>query len=227
MEAARIATLRGHTVYLADRGRTIGGTPALLALDPNRRNLLDHRAWFEGQLSSLGVTLMLGNEVTADELVEFGPDAVIVATGGRPVRPDVSGIDDANVLMALDVVQGAAITGAALVVAGLDDHLGGPTVAELLADRGHAVVLISEHVDFAKGAEDGTRYPLLQRLMSKGVTVSMTHVLVEVGRGARRCAIPSPAGIGGSTASPWSSPAAWRPTPRSPTNFAAGPRRFT
>src|ERR1019366_6176143 len=71
MEAARVAALRGHHVYLADSQRAIGGTPALLAVDPNRRNLRDHAAYFETELRRLGVELMLGNVVTADELVEF------------------------------------------------------------------------------------------------------------------------------------------------------------
>src|SRR5690606_20177441 len=45
MEAARVAALRGHHVYLADARRTLGGTPAVLALDPNRRNLRDHAVY--------------------------------------------------------------------------------------------------------------------------------------------------------------------------------------
>ena len=175
MEAARVAALRGHQVFLADDKRTIGGTPAVLALDPNRRNLRDHAAYFERQLPQLDVQLMLGNEVTADELIEFAPDAVIVATGGRPIVPP--GLDSDNVVQTLDVIRGAPTADRVIVVGGLDKHLGPPTVAELLADRGTDVELITEQFDFARGVEDGTRIPLLQRLRAKGVRVSLCHRL--------------------------------------------------
>ena len=180
MEAARVAALRGHHVYLADRRRSLGGTPALLALDPNRRNLRDHAAYFEVELRRLGVELLLGSEVGADELVEFGVDVVVVATGGVPVVPEVPGIDGPSVVSALDVLQGTGVGVRSIVVGGLDKHLGPPTIAELLADRGGEVELASEQFDFAQGVEDGTRIPLRKRLADKHVRISMLHTLVRV-----------------------------------------------
>ena len=180
MEAARVAALSGHRVYLADRRRALGGTPAVLALDPNRRNLLDHAAFFEVELRRLGVELLLGNEVEADELVEFGVDAVVVATGGVPIVPEVPGIDSPSVVGALDALQGGDVGPRAVVVGVHDKHLGPPTIAELLADRGCEVEMVSEQFDFAQGAEDGTRIPLRTRLARKGVRVSMLHGLVRV-----------------------------------------------
>jgi 2,4-dienoyl-CoA reductase-like NADH-dependent reductase (Old Yellow Enzyme family)/thioredoxin reductase len=182
MEAARVAALRGHDVYLADRSRTIGGTAALLALDPNRRNLRDLAAYFETALARLGVTFMLGNEVTAGELVEFAPDAVVVATGGRVERPDVPGVDGPGVLHALDVLRGGTVAERVVVVGGLEKHLGPPTIAEFLADQGREVELVSEQLDFASGVEDATRFPLYERLRRKGVRVSQLHKLTCVER---------------------------------------------
>jgi 2,4-dienoyl-CoA reductase-like NADH-dependent reductase (Old Yellow Enzyme family)/thioredoxin reductase len=183
LETARVAVLRGHHVYLADRQRQIGGTPALLAGDPNRRNLRDHAAFFEPQLARLGVEMMLGNEVTAEEMIAFAPDVVVVATGGRPLVPEVPGIESPNVVGVLEVLAGTPVTGTALVVAGFDNHLAGPTIAEFLADQGCTVELISERFDFAGGVEDGTRFMVMQRLLEKGVTVSLLHRLVAVDAG--------------------------------------------
>src|SRR6202011_1661599 len=134
-------------------------------------------AYFETQLRKLDIELMLGNKVTADELIEFAPDAVIVATGRRPLVPDVAGIDGRNVLHAMDALQGAATTQRVVVVGGLDKHLGPPTIAEFLADQGKEVEVVSEQFDFAPGVEDGTRLPLYQRLRTKGVRVSTLHKL--------------------------------------------------
>jgi 2,4-dienoyl-CoA reductase-like NADH-dependent reductase (Old Yellow Enzyme family)/thioredoxin reductase len=183
MEAARVAALRGHRVFLCDRERAMGGTPRILARDPNRRNLRDHAVYFERELRRLGVELLLGEEVSADTVVEFAPDAVVVATGGRPLIPDVPGIDQANVATGLAVLRGDAIVprgGRAVVVGGLDNHIGGGTIAEFLADQGVEVEYLSEQMDFAHGAEDGTRIPLMQRMLAKGVRVSMTHRLARV-----------------------------------------------
>lgn len=181
LEAARISGLRGHHVYLCDAEREIGGTPRLLARDPNRRNLRDHAVFFDDVLKELGVELVLGNRVSADELVELAPDAVVVATGARPLVPDVPGVGAAHVVTALDVLSGAVtVTGRAVVIGGLDAHLAGPTAAEFLADQGCAVTLCNEHVDFAPGAEDGTRLALLHRLRGKDVTIERGHKLLAV-----------------------------------------------
>jgi 2,4-dienoyl-CoA reductase-like NADH-dependent reductase (Old Yellow Enzyme family)/thioredoxin reductase len=187
MEAARVAAGRGHQVFLCDRYRQLGGTVRLLASDPNRRNLKDHAVYFERELRQAGVELMLGNEVSADDIAEFGPDAVVVATGGVPTVPDVPGIAEGNVLQALGLLgeRAARPAGQVLVVAALDKHLGAPTIAEFLSDQGCAVRLISEQPEFASGAEDGTRLALLHRLLSKGIEISLGYKLASVaGRSA-------------------------------------------
>jgi 2,4-dienoyl-CoA reductase-like NADH-dependent reductase (Old Yellow Enzyme family)/thioredoxin reductase len=178
LEAARVAALRGHKVFLCDRERVIGGTVRILAMDPNRRNLRDHAVFFENELRKLDVEMLLGHEVTADVVVEFAPDAVVIATGGLPLIPDVPGIGQANVVTGLDVLRGIATVGPrAIVVGGLDRHIAAPTVAEFLVDKGSTVEYISEHLDFAHGAEDGTRLPLMHRMLNKGVTFSALHRL--------------------------------------------------
>jgi 2,4-dienoyl-CoA reductase-like NADH-dependent reductase (Old Yellow Enzyme family)/thioredoxin reductase len=183
MEAARVAALRGHRVCLVDAQDRLGGTPALLALDPNRENLRDHAGYFETELTGLGVEMTLDHRISADELVQLAPDVVVLAVGGTALIPDVAGIDGANVLTALDVLGGAETGPRTLVVGGLDNHLGPPTVAEFLADRGARTEMISEHFDFARGVEDATRYTLAQRLRAKGVTVSMMTRLSLVADG--------------------------------------------
>ena len=186
LEAARVAALRGHDVYLCDQSREIGGLPRILARGPNRSNLRDHSAYFETVLKSLPITFLLGNTVVAGDLVDFGPDVVVVATGGLPMVPDVPGIGASHVVQGLDLLQGAPVrTDRVVVVGGHDNQLGPPTIAEFLADQGKDVTLLSEQLDFAHGAEDGTRFPLLHRLANKKVAVKLNTKLVSVaGTGA-------------------------------------------
>jgi len=185
LEAARVAATRGHKVYLCDEEKRIGGTIRWLANDANRRNLLDHTVYYERILTDLNVELVLGHRVTAEDVRGFEAHAVVVATGARPLVPDVPGIGGASILTAEAVFRGAALpTGPILVVGGLDTHLAGPTVAELLADRGHEVILINEQVDFAAAAEDGTRFTILDRLKRKRVQIVMCRRLVGIDGGA-------------------------------------------
>jgi 2,4-dienoyl-CoA reductase-like NADH-dependent reductase (Old Yellow Enzyme family)/thioredoxin reductase len=184
MEAARVAAMRGHVVYLADEARLIGGTPRLLAADPNRRILRDQSAYYEALFKDLDVTLSLGTRVEAEDLASFEADVAIIATGGTPLIPEVPGIDEPNVVTTMEVLRDPARVGPrALVVGGLDGHIAGPTIAEFLADRGVVVEYINEHLDFAHGAEGVTRIDLLRRLLRKGVGVKLSTALVGVGRG--------------------------------------------
>lgn len=187
LEAARVAAIRGHDVYLCDDKREIGGMPRLLALDPNRRNLRDHSAFFLAQFRHLPIKLMLGNRVEASDLQAFSPDAVVLATGGSPLIPEACDIGLPNVITAIDaIVNPGSLSGRALVVGGVDAHLAGPTVAELLSDRGCQVEFISEQADFAHGAEDGTRLMLLGRLRKKGVTIGLGQKLLGTVDGGAR-----------------------------------------
>ena len=184
MEAARVAALRGHVVYLADEAPFIGGTPRLLAADPNRRILRDQSAYYETLFKQLEVTLSLGARVSADDLAEFGADVVVIATGGSQIIPEIPGIDGPDVVTAMEMLKTPTLCRAqALVVGGLDSHIAGATIAEFLADRGVAVEYINEHMDFAHGAEGVTRIDLMRRLSRKGVGMKMSTALVRVGDG--------------------------------------------
>lgn len=172
LEAARVAALRGHKVYLCDREPAIGGTPRWLAQDPNRRNLRDHAVWFDVELRDLDVELVLGHEVSAADVAEFGADEVIIATGARPLRPDVPGAGLPHVVDAMALLRGEAQAGRrVVVVTGGDASVAAPSLADFLADGEREVILVSEQVDFAPGVEDGTRFALLDRLIAKGVTI--------------------------------------------------------
>lgn len=185
LEASRVAAQRGHKVFLCDRSRELGGTVRVLAADPNRRNLRDHSAFFEEEFADLSIELVLGHEVSAEDILGFEADAVVIATGGRPIVPEVPGIDRANVVLALDVLRGNATPGKrVLVVGGSNNHLGAPTVAEYLFDKGHEVELITEQLDFAAAVEDVTRYTVLKRLHGKQIFPQTATALAAVDSGA-------------------------------------------
>jgi NADPH-dependent 2,4-dienoyl-CoA reductase/sulfur reductase-like enzyme len=89
MEAARVAAERGHQVTLIERTSQTGG--ALLwasILHPENEPFL---RWLRDELGRSSVKVALGQEVSADDVVDLRPDAVVVANGGQVVLPTIGG----------------------------------------------------------------------------------------------------------------------------------------
>jgi len=93
MEAARVATLRGHKVHLVERSPRLGGSLHFASIvHADNERLLDYLL---EQMRILPLTIELGRPV--DAAVVRGFDAVVVATGARVARPVIPGMDLAHV----------------------------------------------------------------------------------------------------------------------------------
>ncbi len=143
LRAAVTAAGRGHRVTMVERGDQLGGQVRLAARLPGRgglRALVDDLA---ARLDGLGVEVLLDTVADTDLLHTAGPDAVVLATGSRPARPDWAG-DDPRIVGVREVLTGAARPrGRVLVVDSTGFHQA-PSVAELLAARGADVTVISD-----------------------------------------------------------------------------------
>jgi 2,4-dienoyl-CoA reductase (NADPH2) len=91
MEAARVAAERGHHVTLFERNHYTGG--ALLwasIMHPENEPFL---RWLRDEIGRSSAKVKLGHEVSADDIVDLQPDAVVVANGGQVVLPAIPGSD--------------------------------------------------------------------------------------------------------------------------------------
>jgi len=140
LSAAATAAERGHRVTLFERADVVGGQIRVAASAFGRGELGDLVRNLERECVRRGVRIVTGVEATVESLAAESPDAVVVATGARPVRPGWAG-QCPRVVHAREVLEGAAApAGRVLVV----DELGfqqGPSVAETLAARGCAVTI--------------------------------------------------------------------------------------
>lgn len=142
LQAASTAASRGHHVTLFERARQTGGQVLGASSVPSRAEFLDVVRNLAAECHRHGVDVRTGVEATPDLLLAEHPDAVVLATGARIARPAWAGALD-RVVDVRDVLEGrAAPTGDVVVVDELGFHQA-TSVAELLADRGHRVEIVT------------------------------------------------------------------------------------
>ncbi|MDA8046020.1 MAG: mycofactocin system FadH/OYE family oxidoreductase 2 [Actinomycetota bacterium] len=145
LQAATTAAERGHQVTLLERQHRLGGQIPAAASVASRAELLDITRNLVAAVGRLGVDVRTGCEATAETVVALAPDVVVLATGARPVRPWWAGGagDFPTVIDVRDVLEGASSPSGRVVVV---DELGfhqATSVAELLADRGCQVEILT------------------------------------------------------------------------------------
>jgi 2,4-dienoyl-CoA reductase (NADPH2) len=142
MQAAIAAARRGHDVDVYEESDEPGGQIRGAASVPARAELGDLVRNQLAEASRLGVRFHFGERADADLVVAADPAAVVVATGAIPERPWWAG-PSASVVDVRDVLEGrAAPAGRVLVVDELGFHQA-TSVAELLADRGCALEVVT------------------------------------------------------------------------------------
>jgi 2,4-dienoyl-CoA reductase (NADPH2) len=129
-------------VVLFERHERLGGQAHVAATVPSRAEFFDIARNLIVAARREGVDLRTGVEATVDRVRAESPDVVIVATGARPARPWWAG-DEPRVVDVRDVLEGRARPEGRVVVV---DELGfhqATSTAELLADRGCAVEIVT------------------------------------------------------------------------------------
>lgn len=101
MEAARIASLRGHRVTLCDRNPRLGG--ALLLASITNRRMEPVLNYMKREIEKLPIEVKLNAQVTPVLVEKMRPDVVVLALGGAASAPEVPGSSSDIVLDRGDV----------------------------------------------------------------------------------------------------------------------------
>ena len=184
MQAAITAAERGHRVTLLEREGELGGQLRLALRAPAQgelaRTALDN---FHRALARTRVEVQLGVAACTDDVLAAGADAVVLAVGSTAYVPDVPGLQQAHVLTAPEVLEGAT-TGARVLIADWAGDWPGLDVADILADAGKSVQFASSTLYPGEALHQYVRNVFLERMYRKGVTLTPHHALVEVRPGA-------------------------------------------
>jgi 2,4-dienoyl-CoA reductase-like NADH-dependent reductase (Old Yellow Enzyme family)/thioredoxin reductase len=173
LQAALVASQRGHEVSLWERGDRIGGNFRIAALAPGKEELGCLLEYFEGQLDRSSVRVELGKTAAAEALAAENPDAVVAATGAEPATVAVEGLAEAAasgfVVQGVDVLEGKVTPGKRVVVVGGGNV--GLETADALAEQGHEVTVIEMLPDVGADMVAPVRQMLLERLDGLSVEI--------------------------------------------------------
>ncbi len=143
LQAAIAAARNGHRVTVHEREAEPGGQVRLAASVPNRAEFGDMIRNQVTECERLGVRFEFGSAVWPGLVEERRPDHVVVATGVEPARPWWAPQDATNVVDLRAVLEGTVRPFGDVVVV---DEIGfhhATSVAELLADRGCRVEIVT------------------------------------------------------------------------------------
>ncbi len=105
MEFAIIAAERGHRVTLYEKESSLGGQINLAKMPPGKREFQKIIDSMKARMEKWGVRVVLGTALTREIVAEQSPDALVVASGARPMNLDVPGVDKPHVIDAWDVLS--------------------------------------------------------------------------------------------------------------------------
>lgn len=143
LQAAIAAARNGHRVTVCERESHAGGQVHLAASVPNRAEFGDLVRNQVAEATRLGVSISYGVDVTAAEIAARNPDHTVIATGATPARPWWAPPEADRIVDIRAVLRGDVDPSGAVVVI---DEIGfhhATSVAELLADRGCDVEIVT------------------------------------------------------------------------------------
>ena len=200
LTAAQTLAMRGFDVSVYEKAEKAGGQ----VLTAAACHLKEKLYWCIEDLitnaKKAGAKIELGRELSAREIADMDPWAVVVATGGEPMRPrSIDGVDGENVFTAPQIIhREKVLQDSNVVIAG--SGMTGLETAEILNETNNRVTVIEMADELAPGTwfqliddemerlnHTDTRFELGTKLLS----VDKEGVIVEDVKKGKRRRIPA------------------------------------
>jgi 2,4-dienoyl-CoA reductase-like NADH-dependent reductase (Old Yellow Enzyme family)/thioredoxin reductase len=176
LEAARVAALRGHEVVLCEKEPRLGGQFYLAGQSPHKQSHLALIDYYARQLETLKVDVSLETALDVDGVLTIAPEALVVATGAKPVVGQIPGLGGCAVT-AWDVLAGTPVGQCVAIV-------GGGSVAcdaaEYLAARQHKITILEMLPEVAHDMVTWTRRLTMDRLVAHDVEILLGCEVLEL-----------------------------------------------
>jgi dimethylamine/trimethylamine dehydrogenase len=193
LEAAVSLGKRGYDVALAEARRVLGGRVTLESSLPGLGQWARVRDWRLNQIEKLkNVEVYLESMIDEEQIQEFAPDRVVVATGakwrrdgiGRWHTSAIPGSESPSILTPDDVMAGA-VPGGPVVVFDDDHYYIGGVIAEALRLAGLEVTLVTPANEVSTWTTRTEEQHRIQaQILRLGITVETGTVLAGIGEGS-------------------------------------------
>jgi dimethylamine/trimethylamine dehydrogenase len=189
LEAARALGQRGYDVTLAEAGKKLGGRVTLEAALPGLsewRRVADYREYQISQMAN--IETYLDSRLTAEQVLEFGANHVVIATGstwcdsgvGRRNHAPIPR-DTAAHIMTVDAVMAGEKPNGPVVIFDDDHFYMGGVIAELLRGQGHDVTLVTPAADVSHWTHNTLEQSRIQsRLIEMDVKIVPLHNVTQI-----------------------------------------------
>lgn len=152
LEAARVASERGHEVTLFEKSAKLGGQFLIAGKAPYKEGFTDSAIHMGYRAQKSGVDIKLYTIATEDNIQALNPDVVIVATGSDPVIPSIPGVGGRNVYEARSVIGGEKFVKEQNIIV-IGGGLVGLEAAEILTEQGKKVAIVEMQGEVGKDLE--------------------------------------------------------------------------
>jgi NADH:flavin oxidoreductases, Old Yellow Enzyme family len=179
MQAAIIATNRGHNVSIYEKSDHLGGH-LLEASKPDylKKDIKVLLEWFERQIKKLNIKVLLNSEFELNSIKNENPDVIIVATGSKCKIPQIPGVDKKNVCTTVELLlEKKKATGKVAIIGG---GLEGCETAVWLASKGSKVVIIEQLNQILNNIHRANRTMLLDLLEDKNVEIHTNSEVIQI-----------------------------------------------
>ena len=177
--AAYMAAGRGHKVTLLEKNSAnrVGGQFLVAAYPPFKQGLTRAIRYQLHMCKKNGVDLRFDTEATPELIRSLAPDVLIMATGAKPVIPNIPGIGTTGVVQANDVLLGDPVLKSSVLIIGGGEV--GVETAEYATDYCTKVSIVEMLPALAEKLYLTVRNDLMDRLKKEEVDVHVNTKVLE------------------------------------------------
>jgi 2,4-dienoyl-CoA reductase-like NADH-dependent reductase (Old Yellow Enzyme family)/thioredoxin reductase len=172
MEAALIASQRGHSTTLYEEEKFVGGKMKYAAVPKFKQEVSKLLEYYEEALTRSPVKIVLGQKIDFERLCLENADVVVVSVGADPIIPKIQGITKYNATTVIDLFKdGLADIKKEVVIVGAG--LIGCETSWYLASKGKTVKVLDviSNDEILADEHDTNRSMLLRSMKKEGVQI--------------------------------------------------------
>ncbi|MBC8066029.1 MAG: FAD-dependent oxidoreductase, partial [Chlorobia bacterium] len=178
MEAAIAAASRGHEVVVLEKSDRIGGQVLVGAQSPTRKLWGRIAEFYQRQAAKGLFEVSTGVNATLQSILGESPDAVIVATGSKPLRLLSAGINH-EILTVHEALAGQIDREKSVVILDREGFMRPIVVADRLSALGAKVHFVTPFPRLSPSAEGWTMDELVRQFKSRGMEFHVGCDLAE------------------------------------------------